>query len=872
MDEPSESRQSTSQLGGSESAHDAPKTPPPASIPIWAKSARRSPLTVRPASALTDLLSQNSTKEMDQGFSPSSNSLVGPRQKLPSEPLNLNVDAESAATDLLVKHKAKRSNLEPRKRKRASMMSSRVPIPTLTSPAAMSPTTHQSIPAGNKTCEICQKPIFDASRCVKCSGGTTESKEATPSDEVNVSMTQTNMSSPFEDGVPLEVLMDDIQISLRRPPDDTLLREALEANRLKRSAPEDIMFFSKRRKLSLSALEQVKDAAAGTCMSGTGGSTGERRQSLEELTRQGFIEKEKSIERQQSGRQVELAEQTKTATKALQETSLLRPSGPQSLTTDSQNNDIDPLWDDSARTTGRSHTDAVPSYSKFSKNEHEVFSVTYAQYPSNFEKIAQSFPRRTVQDGIEHYPNTMHRDLFRALFDDRSPQTSTSAIHTQTTLEPNNVQPTAQHLSEQSFPVTAGDGSQNLPTMLTPNASQVVLLPNGLLKRCCNCSKGHKRCFHDMNGRLDREKCSRFLREHNNQYPGKNKVARREWDMIVRMAHSVVSDEHVSQNADAPFNQDEDVEHGTSADVELMDLDELEDEEGGSEDDIPLSQVRQSHTRGQSGTAQHFATSCAEHDDARRISSLTAVDETRKSDRWRASTSIPSLVGKSISSEGPSNGLLSPFQPPTAGPGRQRQWSISDKEKAIRKLQARGVVFESDSDEEMDDDPVNELPSRRIDPLWQPQQSMDLLEIERWRSQTSEHRSYASSELQPSKKQITGNLLKYQCRDRRRKFGNPHQEISRHVPDVEVRAWVQRNLQEEPLEVPELVDEERMMTFRQFIGIPEMPVIVQGKNKDELAFMEGKGDQEKTRYGTGIAASRGRRKKEEDKFPFVYYR
>ncbi|KAK5272745.1 hypothetical protein LTR99_002141 [Exophiala xenobiotica] len=911
MDEPSESRQNTSQLRGSESAHDAPKTPPPASIPIWAKSARRSPITIRSAIPLTDLLSQISTKEMDQGVSPSFNSLVGHRRKLPSEPLNLNVDAEPAATDLPVKHKAKRSNLDPRKRKMASMMSSRVPIPALTSPAAMSPTTNQSIPAGRKTCEICQKPIFDASRCVKCSGDTTESKEATPSDEVNVSMTQTNMSSPHEEGVPLEVLNDDLQISLQRPPNDTLLREALVANRLKRSAPEDNLFFSKRRKLSLSALEQVKDAAAGPCMSGTGVSTGERRQSLEELTRQALIEKEKSIERQQSRRQVELAEQTKTATKALQETSLLCPSGPPSLTTPSRNNDIDPLWDDSARTTGRSRTNAEPSYSKFSKNEHEVFSFTYAQYPSNFEKIAQFFPRRTVQDCIEHYRITTHRDGSGALLHDRSPQTSTSAIHTQTTLGPNNVRPTAQHLSEQSVPVTAGGGSQNLPTMLTPNANPIVLLPNGLPKRCCNCSRGHKRCFHAMNGNLDWEKCSRFLREHNNQYPGKNKVARREWNMIVRVVHSALSDEHVSQNADAPLNQDEDVEHGTSADVEhgtsadvelmnvdepvsqsadtsdnqdddigydtstnveLTDLDEFGDEEGDSEDDIPLLQVRQLHTRGQSGTAQHSATTSAEHGDARQISGLTAVDETRKSDRWRASTGFRSLFGKSISSEGPSNGLLSPFQPPTAGPGRQRQLSTTDKEKAIRKLQARGVVFESDSDEEINDDPVNELPSRRIDPLWQPQQSMDLLEIDRWRSQTFEHRSYASSTLQPSKKQITGNLLKYQCRDRRRKFGNPHQEISRHVPDVEVRAWVQRNLQEEPLEVPELVEEERMMTFRQFIGIPEMPVIVQGKNKDELAFMEGKSDQEKTRYGTGIAGSRGRRKKEEDKFPFVYYR
>ncbi|KIW51521.1 hypothetical protein, variant 2 [Exophiala xenobiotica] len=913
MDEPPESRQSA-------------ETPPPqASIPPWAKSARRSPVALRATIAFPDRVSQISTEEIDQPFSLSSESFVGQRQKLPSEPSNLNVNAQSAAADSPIKHKAKRSNVDPRKRKIASTMSSRVPIPTLTLPAAMSPTMSQTIPAGKKSCEICQKTIFNTSRCVECSDGTTGSNEAAPSAEVSVSMTQTNISSFVEDGVPEEVIEDDIHISLRRPPNDALLREALVANRLKRSAPEDNLFVSKKPKLSLSALEQVKDAAAGACVSGPAGATGERRQSLEELTRQAMIEKEKSTDTQQAGPQLELVEQTQTETDAVQETSHLHPSGPPSLTTPGQNKGVDPSQDESARTTGRSHINPEPPYSKFSKNEHEVFSVAYAQYPGNFEKIAEFFPRRTMQDCFKHYRITRHRD--NAPTDIHNPGTApsvdsqlsseqssvddrTSVLHTQTgraMAGPNVVRPESQHLSEQSVPVTAGGDSRILLTTFSPNASQNVLLPNGLLKRCCNCSKGHKRCFHDMTGNLDAEKCSRFLREHNNQYPGRNKVARREWNEIVRVARTALSDEPESQSADTPFNQDdhvedgasvngevmdvdelvsqsadtpvnqdEDRECGSSTNVEVVDLNELEDEEGDSEDDIPLLQVRrQSYRRQQSGTPQHSATSRAEYGDVRQISGLTAVNdmqETGISDPWRASTSSRPLFEKSISVEGASNGLLSPFQPPIAGPGLQRPWSKADKAKAIRKLQARGVVFESDSDEEMDDDPVYELPSRRIDPLWQPQQSMDLLEIDRWRAQKFERRSYASSEVRPYKKQIVGNLLKYQCRDRRRRFGNPHQEISRHVPDVEVRAWVQRNLQEGQLEVPELVEEEKMMTFRQFIGIPETPVIVQGRNKDELAFMEGKGGQEKTRYGTGIAALRSRRKKEEDKFPFVYYR
>ncbi|KAK5550137.1 hypothetical protein LTR46_011864, partial [Exophiala xenobiotica] len=105
--------------------------------------------------------------------------------------------------------------------------------------------------------------------------------------------------------------------------------------------------------------------------------------------------------------------------------------------------------------------------------------------------------------------------------------------------------------------------------------------------------------------------------------------------------------------------------------------------------------------------------------DVRQISGLTAVNEMREmriSDPWPAFTSSQRLYGKSISSGGASNGLLSPFQLPIAGPGLQRSWSTADKSKAIRKLQAGGVVFESASDERMDDDPVYELPPRRINP------------------------------------------------------------------------------------------------------------------------------------------------------------
>ncbi|KAK7923834.1 hypothetical protein LTR80_012039 [Exophiala xenobiotica] len=383
-----------------------------------------------------------------------------------------------------------------------------------------------------------------------------------------------------------------------------------------------------------------------------------------------------------------------------------------------------------------------------------------------------------------------------------------------------------------------------------------MVLPSVLLKRCRKCSKGHKRCFHNLNGELDSEKCSTFLRGHNNQYLGIKKVAR-----------SAVSDQSVSQNE---YTQDEDLEHDTSASDEL---EEGGDEEGESEADILPLRVQQSHRREQNGTKQHSATSTAGHSDLRQISSLKTVQATREtkvSDGWRTSTSFPPLFGRSISSEESSNGLLSPFQPPNTGPGPQGPWPSADKEKAIKMLQARGVVFESDSEEDMSDDSAPEVPSRRIDALWQPKQSMDLRELERWSAQTYERRSHESSQPQPSKKQMLGNLLRYQCRDRRRKLGNPHQEISRHVPDVQVRAWVQRNVQEEQLEVPEVVEEERMMTFRQFVGMPEMPVIVQAKNKNELAFMEGKGDRGKTRYGTRTATLRARRKKEEDKFPFVY--
>ncbi|EXJ72256.1 uncharacterized protein A1O5_04760 [Cladophialophora psammophila CBS 110553] len=198
----------------------------------------------------------------------------------------------------------------------------------------------------------------------------------------------------------------------------------------------------------------------------------------------------------------------------------------------------------------------------------------------------------------------------------------------------------------------------------------------------------------------------------------------------------------------------------------------------------------------------------------------------------------------------------------------QAAWTEEDEARAIEKLRARGVMFESEAetdDAEIGDHDTYVPPPRRIDPLWQPQESQNLFDMDPSLLILNNEENLASAKpphKRPTKKQLIGNLFSYQCRQRRKEFSDPHQEVRRYPEDVQVTAVLHRGIRFDR-RVPRADIETVTMSFREFLGAPEEPVI--DARGGQVVFLEGKRDNEYLGRST-----RGKRVPEGDTFPFVY--
>lgn len=206
----------------------------------------------------------------------------------------------------------------------------------------------------------------------------------------------------------------------------------------------------------------------------------------------------------------------------------------------------------------------------------------------------------------------------------------------------------------------------------------------------------------------------------------------------------------------------------------------------------------------------------------------------------------------------------------------QPTYTDSDDERVIEKLRQEGVIFESDSESEQENGgDSSDRPGReRTDAHWQPRKPQSPFEIEPlldWKKHFANYGTLPPPHKErPSKKQLIGNLLKYQCRERRRRFGDPHQVVELDTRVTQVTAVVQR-VSHDASGLPVVERGEKQMSFSEFIGMPEKPVVVRGKRKGELAYREGKDDLSRNPAGNARAASgRARRVVEGEKFPFVY--
>lgn len=376
--------------------------------------------------------------------------------------------------------------------------------------------------------------------------------------------------------------------------------------------------------------------------------------------------------------------------------------------------------------------------------------------------------------------------------------------------------------SNQGQPLMAVNGETSFQAPTTGSLSTDLVWPTGLSRRCYRCAEQghHRRCLHGVNGLLEPRKCLKFIRDHRMRYPGRKRLTRQEWDAVVAMAK-------------ASFPSDSDIQALDGPEDEAVDIDE--------------------------------APGPIEGDDLRTSAPSSAQDP------MRAESAAPAIQVNETASGALSSLDLNHDPQPVRTAVQPRDRPGADGETAIQKLQARGVQFESDTDGDEDGEVVDDPPPRRIEALWQPRSSKHLFELDRrWDSQF-EDRAYASSISRPPKKEIVGNLLKHQCSDRKRKFGNPHQEVRRGVRQVEVRALVQMDRSTDPQEMPQLVEEEKTMTFGEFMGMPKAPVIAPTRHKDELDYMDQQPELDRgTQHGGGIAAHRARRIREDDRFPFVY--
>ncbi|KAJ4556487.1 hypothetical protein HRR78_002148 [Exophiala dermatitidis] len=247
-----------------------------------------------------------------------------------------------------------------------------------------------------------------------------------------------------------------------------------------------------------------------------------------------------------------------------------------------------------------------------------------------------------------------------------------------------------------------------------------------------------------------------------------------------------------------------------------------------------------------------------------------------------SSTTQPSMTGRvgSRSNEGhDSPDVAKIHEPVMALPvSNSSSWPTGDREEAVARLKARGVVFEPDSESDAEsgaeEDGIRSVyqpAQQRVDPLWKPQRSLNLFDLlDAKDHNTPPEFMQPLRQARPSKKQLVGNLLQYQCREQKRRFGNPHQEVNRPFEDMEVQAYIQREVRQDtpdPFAVGRLGKKMVSMPMVEFLGMPKKPVVALGKTKDELVFIEGKDPRPGWRSHGSL---RARRIKEDEKFPFVY--
>lgn len=361
--------------------------------------------------------------------------------------------------------------------------------------------------------------------------------------------------------------------------------------------------------------------------------------------------------------------------------------------------------------------------------------------------------------------------------------------------------------------------------------------------RCCNCRASHKRCFHTHDGTAyDPSKCKEYLQEHPNASCLTLAISGHTFRKIVKNAKmagftysSVESDQDVDDSSE---------EEGHSVASPILGASMHSDIDDSSDDDRPIYQSKKRKSQAETETLMKVASFRDDTVKSMESSFQKSSVDPRRRDIHEAAKHLRN------------QGYAVPFSVPK--PPQPAQRTSTDLQEAIAKLKARGVEFESDSDEEVTE--ACSVSTRKKLNRGPPGSSLDLFDIApSLRPQKDDNEGKRPGLLSAkevghvSKKQIWKTLLARQCRERKLKFGDPHQEVEREVGSRNVATLIKRDAPEDQarakvdrFHVPAKEEKVIKTTFENFLGVPKEPVVCREwsgeghKTWFELAYRDGR--------------------------------
>jgi hypothetical protein len=414
-----------------------------------------------------------------------------------------------------------------------------------------------------------------------------------------------------------------------------------------------------------------------------------------------------------------------------------------------------------------------------------------------------------------------------------------------------------------------------------------------LKSRCKACITAHRKCLHRLGGardELDPLKCMTFLQE-NPERPLNGKFSESYWLKIKQIARFG----RQASNGDATTDAIA-LSATESSDESIVDeTDSLTAERGTTSERVakagltPTFHFDQPRLRSQARAAtivDEYPRQLEEESDDDLPLALTRPRNQSKSLPGPLNpNTAPTISGLRTSRE--KNGRMNTIadrvncaqHPHPQLSKTQSVWSNEEEQRALEKLRERGVEIEIDSDSDAsfsDDDIPRQAPPLITDRLRHVPESQNPFDVDLSLDLRNPENRYQALGItppwkrnRPTKKQLMGNLLLYQCRDNKLKYGNPHYRVMRKSGEVPITAIIEKDDSfNTPDELSGHEPENRHvpMTFREFIGMPKQPIIAQGKSKDELVFVERLSDRDRASSGM----SRTRRYRDDETFPFVY--